>query len=153
MAVDIEFFDTSVLVAGLVDLGHASTAPRRALIAATSRRAARPHTAWHCCLEFYAVTTRLPEELRLSPEAALALLEENVLQRFTVKQLPDKAEAAFLREAARSKLGGGRIYDAHIAEIARFSGASLVVTENVRHFRSLERHGLRVVSASEYPGS
>jgi len=38
----------------------------------------RPLTAWHCCLEFYSVTTRLPEEYRLEPEIALRLLREEI---------------------------------------------------------------------------
>jgi predicted nucleic acid-binding protein len=44
---------------------------------------------------------------------------------------------------------GGRIYDAHIAEIARLAGARLVATENRRHFTPLLRHGIRVLVSAE----
>jgi predicted nucleic acid-binding protein len=41
-----------------------------------------------------------------------------------------------LRAASRDVIAGGRIYDAHIAEIARAAGAAVVVTDNRRHFLS-----------------
>lgn len=44
---------------------------------------------------------------------------------------------------------GGRIYDAHIAEVARQAGARLVATENRRHFTPLLRHGIRVLVSEE----
>ena len=45
---------------------------------------------------------------------------------------------------------GGRIYDAHIAALAQAAKARTVVTQNLRHFRSLERHGIRVLTAEHY---
>jgi hypothetical protein len=35
-------------------------------------------TAWHCCLEFFSVATRLPPEFRVSPRDAATLVEEEV---------------------------------------------------------------------------
>ena len=49
-----------------------------------------------------------------------------------------------LRAAARDAIVGGRLYDAHIAEIARSAGAGVVVTDNRRHFLSALRCWLRV---------
>jgi predicted nucleic acid-binding protein len=45
---------------------------------------------------------------------------------------------------------GGRIYDVHIAEVARAAGARVVVTDNRRHFLSALRHGLRVETPTEF---
>jgi hypothetical protein len=56
------FFDTSVLVAGMVDLGRESEAAIAVIDAVADARIRDPRTAWHCCLEFFSVTTRLPEE-------------------------------------------------------------------------------------------
>ena len=50
------FFDTSVLLGGLIDLGPASAAAQQIMTAIAAGRVRQPHTAWHCCLEFYAVT-------------------------------------------------------------------------------------------------
>ena len=107
-------------------------------------------TAWHCCLEFYSVATRLPEEFRLAPDDAFRLLDEEVLERFDVRELPTRARRSFLNATEHERIVGGRIYDAHIAEIARLSGAKAVITDNRRHFSFLARHGIAVLSAEEF---
>ena len=144
------FFDTSVLLGGLIELGPASEPAQKIMAAIAAGHVRRPHTAWHCCLEFYAVSTRLPEEVRLSPPDALRLVEEEILSRFDVRQLPDDHRGSFLHAAAGDRLVGGRIYDAHIAEIARASRVPVVVTDNVRHFAGLRRHGVDVVTAAQF---
>lgn len=58
------FFDTSVLIAGTIDFGRSSQHALLLMDAVADGRIDRPLTAWHCCLEFYSVTTRLPEENR-----------------------------------------------------------------------------------------
>jgi predicted nucleic acid-binding protein len=142
------FFDTSVLIAGIIDFGRA---PHALLLmdAVADGRIESPLTAWHCCLEFYSVTTRLPEEYRLDPEVALQLLREEVLARFSVHDLPSELREEFLVSTVGEGTMGGRIYDAHIAEIARQAGARLVATENRRHFTPLLRHGIRVLVSAE----
>ena len=147
------FFDTSVLLGGLIELGPASEPAQKIMAAIAAGQVRRPHTAWHCRLEFYAVSTRLPEEVRLLPSDAWRLVEEEILSRFEVRQIPDDHRRSFLHAAADDRLVGGRIYDAHIAEIARLSGARTVVTDNRRHFAALARHGIRVLSAEEFAGS
>jgi hypothetical protein len=111
-------FDTSVLLSGLIDLGPSSVPAQRLLTAVATGQLRRVHTAWHCCLEFYAVATRLPEELRLHPRDAWRLVDEELMERFTVHQLPASQHRPFLAVAAEECIVGGRVYDAHIAEIA-----------------------------------
>jgi len=144
------FFDTSILLAGLVEMGEVSEPAQRILDDAARGAVPRPLTAWHCCLEFYSVTTRLPAGLRLEPELARRLIDEEILVRFQVYDLPAESRLRFLADAARDRVTGGRIYDAHIAEIARLAGARTVVTENGRHFAGLVRHGIRVLSGAEF---
>lgn len=144
------FFDTSILLAGLIELGETSEFPQRLMDGVAADRVRRPCTAWHCCLEFYSVSTRLPEEFRLEPEEALRLIEEELLARFQVHQLPGEGRKNLFRFAVRDKVMGGRIYDSHIAEIAKFAGVNLVVTENRRDFMGLLRHGIRLLSAAEF---
>jgi len=142
------FLDTSVLLAGLVDLGVPSRNAMPILDAVAKGRVGKPKTAWHCCLELYSVATRLPEEFRLPPAEAFTLIEEEILARFEIHDLPAGSRAGFLKLCAREGVRGGRLYDAHIAEIARVAGAGVVVTENQRDFAVLERHGIPVLDAA-----
>ena len=143
------FFDTSVLVAGMIDFGQSSHHALLLMDAVADGRIERPLTSWHCCLEFYAVTTRLPEEYRLQPETALQFLREEIFTCFSVHDLPAESREEFLISTMAEGTTGGRIYDAHIAEVARLAGARLVATENRRHFTPLLRHGIRVLVSAE----
>jgi len=142
------FLDTSVLLAGIIDFGDQSVAAQALMDEVASGRA-KPLTAWHCCLEFYSVATRLPEEYRLTPaDAALIVLEE-LLGRFSVRDLPSRSRKTFIDALPRDGIAGGKVYDAHIAGIARHAGAGAVVTENRRDFVTLLRHGIPVLGARE----
>ena len=72
------FLDTSVLLAGLVDFGPQSAPAQSLLHAVAEKGVPAPATAWHCCLEFFSVATRLPPEFRITPSDAAALLQEEV---------------------------------------------------------------------------
>ena len=149
MAVGV-FLDTSVLLAGLIDFGPQSAPAQSLMHAVAEKRVASPATAWHCCLEFFSVATRLPPEFRVTPADAVRLLEEEVFGRMAVHDLPAADRLAALRSAARDAVTGGRIYDAHIAEIARAAGAAVVVTDNRRHFLSALRYDMRVETPLEF---
>ena len=144
------FFDTSVLLAGLVDFGPQSAPAQSLMHAVAEKRLDGATTAWHCCLEFFSVATRLPPEFRLSPTEAALLLQEEVFERITVHDLPEADRLLMLQAAGRDGVAGGRIYDAHIAEVARAIGAKVVVTDNRRHFISALRYGMRVETPTEF---
>ncbi|HXW05627.1 MAG TPA: PIN domain-containing protein [Vicinamibacterales bacterium] len=144
------FLDTSVLLAGLIDFGPQSASAQSIMHAVAEKTITTPATAWHCCLEFYSVATRLPPEYRLAPADACRLLEEEVFARLAVHDLPPGERRTFLRAAVRDQAAGGRVYDAHIAEVARAAGATVVVTDNRRHFMAALRHGLRVETPAEF---
>jgi predicted nucleic acid-binding protein len=144
------FLDTSVLLAGLIDFGPQSAPAQSLLHVVAEKRAAEPATAWHCCLEFFSVATRLPPEFRITPADAALLLEEEVFSRMAVHDLPAAGRLPMLQVAARDAITGGRIYDAHIAEVARAAGAAVVVTDNRRHFLSALRYGMRVETPTEF---
>jgi predicted nucleic acid-binding protein len=147
------FLDTSVLLAGLVDVGPQSAPAQSLLHAVAEKQITTASTAWHCCLEFYSVATRLPAEFRLTAADALQLIEDEVFARLAVHDLPASDRMVMLRAAAQDGTVGGRIYDAHIAEIARAAGAGIVVTDNRRHFLASLRHGIRVETPAEFLAS
>jgi predicted nucleic acid-binding protein len=55
-----------------------------------------------------------------------------------------------LKGAVQEGMTGGRIYDAHIAHVARAAGATLIVTDNRRHFLASLRYGIRVETPTEF---
>jgi predicted nucleic acid-binding protein len=144
------FLDTSVLIAGLVDFGPQSAPAQEILHAVAERTLAPAGTAWHCCLECFSVSTRLPSEYRLAPAEAAQLLEQEVFGRLAVYDLPAGDRVALLKAAAQEAVAGGRIYDTHIAEVARAAGAAVIVTDNRRHFVAALRHGIRVETPLEF---
>ncbi len=144
------FLDTSVLLGGLIELAGTRAPAQRIFDAVAAGRLGKAQTAWHCCLEFYSVATRLPEEFRLAPADAALLVEEEILRRLEVLDLAPTRRKDFVRAAAADGMAGGRVYDAHIAEVARAGGARRVVTDNRRHFLTLLRHGVVVLTASEF---
>jgi predicted nucleic acid-binding protein len=144
------FLDTSVLLAGMIDFGPQSAPAQSVLHGVAEETIKSPGTAWHCCLEFFSVATRLPAEFRLAPSDASKLLQAEVFGRMTVHDLPPNARTSFLAGAVQDGTAGGRIYDAHIAEIARAAGATVIVTDNRRHFLAALRYGIRVETPAEF---
>jgi predicted nucleic acid-binding protein len=144
------FLDTSVLLAGLVDFGPQSAPAQSLLHAVAEKRVASAGTAWHCCLELFSVSTRLPPEYRLTPTDAAQLIDDEIFGRMAVHDLPVGDRVALLKASGRDGIAGGRIYDAHIAEVARAAGAAVVVTDNRRHFLAALRHGMRVETPNEF---
>jgi predicted nucleic acid-binding protein len=144
------FLDTSVLLAGLIDFGPQSAPAQTLMHAIAEKRVSSAATAWPCCLEFFSVATRLPPEFRVAPVDAVRLVEEEVFGRMVVHELPPADRIAMLQTASRDAIAGGRIYDTHIAEIARAAGAAVVVTDNRRHFLSALRYDMRVETPAEF---
>lgn len=85
----------------------------------------------------------------MPPDLALAVLSERILQPFEIRQIPEDGLQDLLRRAVSQRVAGGRIYDHHIAEIARSCGAAIVVTENRRHFTPLLDRGVDVLDSDE----
>jgi predicted nucleic acid-binding protein len=88
-------------------------------------------------VEAYAVLTRLPPPHRISPEAAIALLENNFMKSATVIALTAKSYAALLQLAPKNGVAGGRTYDAVIGTCAEQGKASTVLTFNAGDFAAL----------------
>jgi predicted nucleic acid-binding protein len=143
------FLDTNVFVSGLLDVS-ADSACRSSLEGLEARRLGSCVTAWHCCLEFFSVTTRLPPEYRLSPEAAVRLLTEHVFDRVEVRGLPVEEATTWMKKLDRSEVRGGLIYDAHLAQIAHRAGCAILVTSNVSDFRHVAPPRVEILSPRQF---
>lgn len=78
------------------------------------------------------------------------MLEEEILERFEVHDLPADYRREFVGNMAEDQVSGGRIYDAHIAEVAVHAQTKIIVTENIRHFVSLEDRGVAVMAPASF---
>lgn len=85
-------------------------------------------------VESYAVLTRLPAPHRLASSDAWTLLEANFVAHRRIIALTGPAYVATLRALAKQGVGGGRTYDAVIAECAREAKPATLLTFNRRHF-------------------
>lgn len=143
------FLDTNVFVSGLLEVSSDS-ACREILVALANRRLRSAVTAWHCCLEFFSVTTRLPPDFRLSAEAAVTLLTEHVFDRVEVRGLPVEDAIQWLKSQGGSGLRGGLVYDAHLARIALQAGCRFVVTSSFSDFRQITPQGIEVLTPGQF---
>lgn len=130
------FFDTSVLVAAVVD-----QLPNHLVALDCYRRYSSGDHAGYCSThalaECYATLTALPLPRRVSAAEACTLVERNLLSRLRVIALEDQDYLEALRLTSAQGLLSGQIYDAlHIAA-ARKAGCTRIYTYNLRHFQPL----------------
>jgi len=138
-------FDTSVLVAALVDWHDDHERARRAL----HRALANPPVVvpLHALLETYSVLTRLPAPHRLSPSTAVTLLEQTLRGATDLSVLPPEEAWTFLAELRDREVAGGTAYDALIIDSAARAGARTILTLNLRHFERLTQEmGIEAVT-------
>ena len=133
-------FDTSVLVAAMV-----ATHPAHHRAAPWLRKAKRGDigflVAMHTLAELYAVLTRLPTSPRISPAAALRLVEENIASRATIITLDAADYRSLLQRLADLAVTGGAVYDGLIARAAEKAEAERLLTLNAEHFRRVWPEG------------
>lgn len=98
----------------------------------------------HALVEAYAVVTRLPDPFRMSPADAWRVINASFVLKSELALLDRTAHISLLGELAAAGIGGGRTYDALIAEAAREAGATVLLTFNRRHFEPAP-HGLSIV--------
>ena len=96
-------------------------------------------------VETYSVLTRLPRPRRLVPSMAIALIQDNFVERGSVISLESAAYLRLLQRAATDQIAGGRIYDAVIAACVRMAGADVVLTFNERDFLPFADTDLTIV--------
>lgn len=94
----------------------------------------RMTVAAHALTEAYSVLTRFPAPHRLAPKDAWELLRANFSEPGVVVTPTSRQHVAVLGRCASAGLGGGRTYDALIAEAAVRAGATVLLTFNPRHF-------------------
>lgn len=138
-------FDTSVLVAALVDQLGNHEAAFRALQRYTSGEHAGCCST-HAIAECYATLTALPVANRISPDEARLLIEDSVLGRLAVAPLAPADYRAVLRQVSMFGLASGAIYDALHAHCARKERVDQILTYNLSDFARFELGSITIVA-------
>lgn len=126
-------FDTSVLVAALVDQLGTHEAAFGAFVRYTSEGNVG-YCSTHTLAEAYATLTALPVAKRISPDEARVLIEETLIGRLTPIPLATNDYHSVLRQVAALGLSSGAIYDALHAHCALKEGVDQILTYNLSDF-------------------
>jgi predicted nucleic acid-binding protein len=129
------FLDTSVILASLdPDEAHHAACDR--VVSAGGNKA-----YVHALAETFSILTGGRHGRRLSAASAARLIEESVVPYVQAQTLGGKDMLAALAECHARGVRGGAIYDwLHLAA-ARKAGAEVLITLDLRDFRSLARPG------------
>ncbi len=128
----IEFFDTSVLVAAMVE-----DEPRHEACARALNEAAAGRAALHSLAECYATLTGGRLGVQLSPTDAARLVRCNVLDRLASVSLTAGEYMKLLDSAGPAGARGGATYDLLLLACARKAKVEKIYTLNHRHFVAL----------------
>jgi predicted nucleic acid-binding protein len=139
-------FDTSVIVAGLVEAHpmHGRTFP---WIKQARDEKLELIVAAHTIAECYAVLSSLPIKPRISPTIARRLLGENVESIGKIVSLTAAEYQNTISKLSAAGLAGGITYDALIARVARKERVERLVTLNIEDFRRVWPEGAQIVVA------
>lgn len=125
--------DTSCMIAAICTW-HEHHAPAAAELERRLDRGEQLAIPAPALVESYAVLTRLPAPHRLSPANAWTLLEGNFIEHRRIIALSGALYVATVRALVKQGVGGGRSFDAVIAECARQAQPATLLTFNRRHF-------------------
>ncbi|MBI4766541.1 MAG: PIN domain-containing protein [Deltaproteobacteria bacterium] len=130
------FFDTSVLISGMIE-AH----PMHEISFPWLKRAKAKEFEWAVCshtlAELYATLTSMPLRPRITPAIAVKLLHENIQKEAQVLSLTGRDYLAAIKNISNLNLPGAIIYDAIIAKAAEKFRADHLLTHNEKDFSRL----------------
>ena len=130
------FFDTSVLLAGMIE-AH----PMHGISFPWLKKAKAKEFDWgvssHTIAELYATMTSIPTRPRITPDMAVHLLQENIEKEAQVISLTGRDYFEAIKNISKLNLSGAIIYDALIAHGAAKFGADHLLTHNQKDFSRL----------------
>lgn len=129
-------FDTSVLVAGVVEAHPAHTRALPWLKRAKSEELSMIVSS-HTLAELYAVLTTLPVSPRITPDAAWRLMQENIFDAVEISALTASDYKAVIKKLKESGFSGGIVYDALLCASALKAHAEALLTLNGADFKRL----------------
>lgn len=139
------FFDTSVLVAAVVD----QLPQHERALEAFANFCESDHQgvcSTHCLAECYSTLTALPLARRIQPHEASQIIEENFTKHLTILDLKKTLYFKTIKRVSQLNLRSGVIFDALHLACAEQENCDQLCTFNLRDFRRLNPEGLRLIS-------
>jgi predicted nucleic acid-binding protein len=128
----IEFFDTTVLVAAMLE-----DEKHHQVCAETLDNAQDGYAATHSLAECYATLTGGRLGLQLSPQDAAKLIRQDVHDRLALVSISPSEYMRLVELAGPVGARGGAVYDLLLLACARKAKAERIYTLNRRHFAAL----------------
>ena len=128
----IEFFDTTILVAAMVE-DESRHEPCRKLLESAKDGYASAHSLAEC----YATLTGGRLGIQLSPRDATELIRHNIHDHLSLVSLSTSEYMKLLEAAGPVGARGGAVYDLLLLNCARKIKAEKIYTLNRRHFIAL----------------
>lgn len=124
------FFDTSVLIASMLEdePGHATS------LKALDRFGSQGYAALHSVAECFATLTGGRLGIRITPREATEMIQANVVHALELVAVSKADYVEALRAAETLGMRGGAIYDGLLLACARKIQAERILTFNTRHF-------------------
>lgn len=138
-------FDTSVLVAGIVE-SHPMHSRALPWLKEAKARKFDFLVASHTLAELYAVLTVLPVEPRISPGTAWRLIHDNVENTGKTISLSPSEYSLTIKRLSELGITGGAIYDALLAKVAEKAGAKRLLTFDIDDFKRVWPEGRDIVT-------
>ena len=130
------FVDTNVVVAACIE-DHEQHERAFEILARVLSGKDAGFTSAHALAEAYAVLTRLPKPLRVPPQAAATLLQENFVKNFEVVFLTGKEYGAIITSAGQAGWVGGLLYDVLHVACAVKADVERLYSWNARHLQTV----------------
>ena len=137
-------FDTSVLVAGMVE-AHAHHERALCWLKKAKSEEIGFIVCTHTLAELYAVLTRLPTRPKITAGTAARLIRDNVETLATIASLSTADYRSVIKDLSERGMTGGSIYDALIAKVAQKSAADRLLTLNPEDFERVWPEGKEVI--------
>jgi predicted nucleic acid-binding protein len=132
--------DTTILVGGLLAKHPTHAVCRKRLDDAQAKPGSHRCTT-HALSEAFRVLASIPLPTPLGPATAQTIIAASLQPRLTLIALTAGDYTRAMDLTVRSGLGAGAVFDAlHLCAAAR-TGAQLLITANLKHFRALAAAG------------
>lgn len=128
-------FDTDVLIARMIEK-HANHEVAFPWLNKAAKKEIEGTISQHTIAEIYAVLTSFPIRPRISPNAAVRLIKEN-LNFFRIIEMSKDDYFKVLEHMAKSLCIGGSIYDGIIGYTGMKASVDILLTFNENHFKRI----------------